>query len=85
MELIRCSGFNRFGDQNQPYAIITEYYNSIFNVVPNLEKLMRFMKTVGFVLGGFKHPRVNKNLITDLNITWQNQFPTWDFLRILSK
>ena len=76
---------NRFGDQNQPYAVITEYYNSIFNVVPNLEKLMRFMKIVGFVLRDFKHPRVKKNLITDLNITWQNEFPTWDFFEFTPK
>lgn len=66
---------NRYGDPLRRYAIVTEYFQPRFNVVPTLDHLIAFMAKAGFALYGYTHPRPEATL-ADI---YQSEFPIWDF------
>ena len=46
----------RYGDPAQPYAVVTEYRNPVFNVAPTLDRLLPVMAQAGFALKDLRHP-----------------------------
>ncbi|MDP2835048.1 MAG: class I SAM-dependent methyltransferase [Pseudomonadota bacterium] len=65
---------NRYGDPARPYAVVTEYFQPLFNVVPSLEQLIAFMAEAGFALSDYRHPRA-----TQAEAGYPGEFPIWDF------
>jgi SAM-dependent methyltransferase len=64
----------RYGAPSRPYAIVSEYYRPLFNVVPRLEEVVAFMATAGFALYEYSHPRPAVS-----GDTYWDEFPIWDF------
>lgn len=70
---------NRYGDESNPYAIVTEYRNPVFNVAPTIDTLLPFMSNAGFALKDLQHPLPEEKRAED-RYGYQNEFPIWDFM-----
>lgn len=46
----------RYGDEERPYAIVTEYRSQLFNVMPTLPVVVAAMAMAGFGLTEYEHP-----------------------------
>lgn len=64
----------RYGDSSRPYAVVTECYHPLFNVVPRLEEVVAFMADAGFALCDYRHPRP-----VGADMSYAEEFPIWDF------
>ena len=64
----------RYGDSNNPYAVVTEYQNQVFNVVPTLPEVISKMSNSGFALIEYQHPKSN------IGDQYVNNFCIWDFM-----
>ncbi|MFM9999160.1 MAG: class I SAM-dependent methyltransferase [Burkholderiaceae bacterium] len=51
-----CWLAGRYCDPAQPYAVVTEYRNPVFNVAPTLHRLLPVMAQAGFALKDLRHP-----------------------------
>ncbi|MDD4975382.1 MAG: hypothetical protein PHY93_13570, partial [Bacteriovorax sp.] len=69
---------NRYGDSAKPYAIVTEYRNSVFNVAPTLDRLLPVMGKAGLALKDLQHPAPVKSHSSE-KYGYQAEFPIWDF------
>jgi SAM-dependent methyltransferase len=69
---------NRYGDSAKPYAIVTEYRNSVFNVAPTLDRLLPVMGKAGLALKDLQHPAPMKSNPNG-KYGYQEEFPIWDF------
>lgn len=69
----------RYGDQENPYAVITEYRNHIFNVVPNLGEMLIPLAASGFGLVEYCHPEPSDPSHADY--AYARKFPIWDFFK----
>lgn len=68
----------RYGDKNNPYAIVTEYQRQVFNVVPLFTEIVNLMGQHGFALLEYQHPS------SRLNDLYANNFCIWDFMCFLA-
>ena len=74
----------RYGDPQNPYAIVSEYQNSVFNVVPNLSEIVNTMSAAGFSLAEYQIPK-SSSLNPDLaGKNFCNNFAIWDFMCFLA-
>lgn len=72
---------SRFGDPENPFAIITEYKNAVFNVAPLLNDVTKLMGKNGFGLMEYLHPDYMDDLGKDcVNSIYANAFCIWDFM-----
>jgi len=78
----------RYGDPAQPYAVVTEYRNPVFNVAPTLDRLLPVMAQAGFALKDLRHPGPPSALAhsgptggtaAQGGHAYQAEFPIWDF------
>jgi len=69
---------NRYGDQNRPYAVITEYRHAIFNVAPYLDEILQILGRGGFALKNVQHPW-QETVGSNKNSEYQNEYPIWDY------
>jgi SAM-dependent methyltransferase len=69
----------RYGDQEYPYAVVTEYRNHIFNVVPNLGEMLAPLAASGFGLVEYCHPEPIDPSHADY--AYAKKFPVWDFFK----
>jgi SAM-dependent methyltransferase len=69
----------RYGKHEAPYAVITEYRNHIFNVVPNLGDMLKPLAEAGFGLVKYCHPEHTDPSHADY--AYANEFPIWDFFK----
>jgi SAM-dependent methyltransferase len=69
----------RYGDHDAPYAVITEYRNQVFNVVPNLGEILAPLAAVGFGLVEYCHPEHTDPSHADY--AFAKEFPIWDFFK----
>jgi len=68
----------RYGDPQNPYAIVTEYRNQVFNIVPPLTRVIEKMGQAGFGLVEYLHP---ENRSADgADAVYNNKFCIWDFM-----
>jgi len=70
---------SRYGTNENPVAIISEYNNQVFNVAPNPDKIINIFSRVGFGLIEYSHPKPHKRKYKDFSFT--KEFPIWDFYR----
>ncbi|MBK9140884.1 MAG: class I SAM-dependent methyltransferase [Candidatus Melainabacteria bacterium] len=68
-----------YGDSGRPYAIVTEYMNRLFNVMPILPVIIDVMSKAGLALIEYEHPRPPQ----DTKSLKSNEFPSWDFMRFV--
>jgi 2-polyprenyl-3-methyl-5-hydroxy-6-metoxy-1,4-benzoquinol methylase len=72
----------RYGDTSKPYAIVTEYREQCFNVMPNLTTVVQAMAEAGFGLTEYLHPTFSQNSEeAALAHSFADRFPIWDFMR----
>lgn len=69
----------RYGNPEAPYAIVTEYRNHVFNVVPNLGEILAPLADAGFGLVEYCHPEPTDPSHADY--TYAKEFPIWDFFK----
>lgn len=69
----------RYGDPKAPFAIVTEYRNHVFNVVPNLGEMIYPFANAGFGLVEYTHPKHTDPNHPDHE--YAKEFPVWDFFR----
>lgn len=69
----------RYGDSKSPFAIVTEYRNHVFNVVPNLGEMIFPLANAGFGLVEYTHPEHTDPNHPDYE--YAKEFPIWDFFR----
>ena len=67
----------RTGNKQKPYAVITEYNNSVFNVAPVIDELLGHMSKEGFALESIDHPMPTDR--EDEQYNFHIEFPVWDF------
>lgn len=70
---------NRYGNETQPYAVVTEYRSPVFNVAPTLDRVLALMARAGFALRAFEHPAAPDQGEYDQS-AYHREFPIWDFL-----
>jgi SAM-dependent methyltransferase len=69
----------RYGESDNPYAVVTEYRNHVFNVVPNLGEMLQPLAETGFGLVEYCHPQHTEPAHPDYMFV--KEFPIWDFMR----
>jgi SAM-dependent methyltransferase len=69
----------RYGNHETPYAVITEYRNHIFNVVPNLGDMLAPLANAGFGLVEYCHPEHADP--SHVDYAYAKEFPIWDFFK----
>lgn len=69
----------RYGAPDAPYAVVTEYRNHVFNVVPNLGEILIPLAGAGFALVEYCHPEHSDP--SHVDYTYAKEFPLWDFFR----
>jgi SAM-dependent methyltransferase len=67
----------RYGDPQCPYAIVTEYRHSLFNVAPTLDKVLPWFSSAGMALVEYDHPLPRPG---SPDREFIQEFPIWDFL-----
>jgi len=67
------------GEIQRPYTIITEYKNKKFDIVPNIQDLLKSFMTGGFVLKNFEEIYVDKNFkkIDERAGNFADEYPLW--------
>ncbi|WP_341913890.1 methyltransferase domain-containing protein [Ferrovibrio terrae] len=70
----------RYGGKDLPYAIIPEYREPVFNVVPTLDRVVALMAERGFGLVGYQHPQLDPDEGDADFAGWAHAFPLWDFM-----
>ena len=71
----------RYGDPQHPYAVVTEYANPVFNVVPRLGQILQQMEQAGFALVEYQHPKWPFSAPTEsAQANYANQYAIWDFM-----
>jgi hypothetical protein len=68
----------RYGDPEDPFAVVTEYRKQTFNVVPTLPEIVEHMRRAGFALWDYRHPSHRRAGAPDGAYT--NNFAIWDFM-----
>ena len=68
----------RYGDNDAPYAVVTEYRNHVFNVAPNLGEMLEPLAKAGFGLVEYCHPKHTDPNHADY--AYAKEFPIWDFM-----
>lgn len=75
----------RLGDPRRPMAVVTEYRQAVFNIVPTLEELLPIMTDAGFALVEFIHPRPSEVVPAgeEGNQMYTQNFAIWDFMTFI--
>lgn len=72
----------RYGNPDQPYAVVTEYQRRSFNVVPRLGEIVRQMAAAGFGLIEYLQPPYECDQPSFAREkAYANEFAIWDFMR----
>lgn len=69
---------SRFGNPQEPYAVVTEYRHPVFNVAPSLDTVLEFLAPAGFALRELRHPEPRRD--PSPRTAFISEFPIWDFL-----
>ena len=69
----------RFGNENRPYGIITEYRQKDFGVTPTLEEISTLFFETGLAIRRIMEPAVDEKYeqIDPMGYNFINQFPQW--------
>lgn len=70
----------RYGDQESPYAVVTEYRRPVFNVAPTLDQVLDATAAAGFALRRLMHPAPAASAGAN---GYYAEFPIWDFLEFV--
>lgn len=68
----------RYGNPKNPYAIVTEYQDAVFNIAPILPTVIEKMSGAGFALSHYEHPKHSKT--DDSDAPFVNEFCIWDYM-----
>lgn len=67
----------RYGNPQNPYAVITEYKERTFNVVPLMAEVLKAMRSAAFGLVEYEHPTSSGS---ESYSVYSDKFCIWDFM-----
>jgi 2-polyprenyl-3-methyl-5-hydroxy-6-metoxy-1,4-benzoquinol methylase len=71
----------RYGDPAHPYAVVTEYQQQLFNVMPTLPVVIDTMAKANFGMTQYTHPAYQTDSSeTAKERAYANEFAIWDFM-----